>query len=474
MNLPHIVRNYLDQQQIPYRLVSCTAGDSLTQIAAQLAISSRQMVRVALLKDDLGLVMAILPCSYILDFSMLCQALQRDLEPLYGAETSHFFQERGCTPGSHPPLPEAFGIPALVDQSLTLNETDEIYFDGGCGDALVGMRGSDFRRLLHQARWEPFAAPADDLDALASSSRREPTQQHLSNFTDRYTPARVSEGIESIIELPAMPALAQQILALRNDPYTTLGDLLALVEQHPNLAAQAVYCARSLPQGYAVDSLKIAIEQVLGIETTLNLLLGASMGQAFNIPADGPMGLHAFWRHSVYCADLVSELVSILPEPVSIKPGLAYLCGLLHDFGYLVLGHALPARFFVLNRFLVTNRNVSLSALERYVLGVEHWHIGAWLMHAWKMPEEVVAAVRWHHSEDCTQAHAEYSNLVLIADRLLPHIGMGEERRHRLPALAMFTLGLTRDQAMEAAARVESNHAKLDALAEALRWAPDP
>jgi HD-like signal output (HDOD) protein len=326
--------------------------------------------------------------------------------------------------------------------------------------------------LLHDARWEQFAAPTNDLDSL-SNGCQELTPQHLTTFTYRYTPARMSEGIEAIAELPAMPPIAQQLLALRNNPYTTLGDLLALVEQHPNLAAQVVYCARSLPQGYAVDSLETAIEQALGIETTLNLLLGASMGQAFNIPADGPMGLHAFWRHSVYCAALVSELVNILPEPVSIKPGLAYLCGLLRDFGYLVLGHSLPARFFIFNRFLAANQNVSLNALERYVLGVEHWHIGAWLMHAWQMPEEVVAAVRWHHSEDCTQAHAEYSNLVLIADRLLPHIGMVEERRHRLPALAMFTLGLARDQALEAIARVESSRAELDALAEALRWVPE-
>ena len=169
----------------------------------------------------------------------------------------------------------------------------------------------------------------------------------------------------------------------------------------------------------------------------------------------------------------MSELVNILPEPVSIKPGLAYLCGLLRDFGYLVLGHSLPARFFIFNRFLAANQNVSLNALERYVLGVEHWHIGAWLMQAWNIPEEVIAAVRWHHSEDCTEPHAEYANLVLIANRLLRHIGLGDEHNHRLPALAMFTLGLTREQALEALARLESSRTELDILSEALRWPPE-
>ena len=92
-------------------------------------------------------------------------------------------------------------------------------------------------------------------------------------------------------------------------------------------------------------------------------------------------------------------------------------------------------------------------------------------MQTWSMPEEVIAAVRWHHSEDCTQPHAEYSNLVLIANRLLQHIGLGEEHNHRLPALALFTLGLARDQALEALARVQASRAELDALAEML-WRP--
>ncbi|WP_034429945.1 HDOD domain-containing protein, partial [Candidatus Contendibacter odensensis] len=212
-----------------------------------------------------------------------------------------------------------------------------------------------------------------------------------------------------------------------------------------------------------------AIEQVLGFENTLNLLLGSSMSRTFTIPADGPVGLQSFWRHSIYCASLVSELVKLLPESVAVKPGLAYLSGLLHDFGYLVLGHLFPARFFLFNHFLAVNRQVSSSAIESYVLGAEHWHIGAWLMQAWSMPEEVIAAVRWHHNEDCTQPYAEYSNLVLIANRLLHYVGLGEENNNRLPVLAMFMLGITREQAMDALARVQSSMADLDTLSEALR-----
>ena len=469
MSLPDTVRSYLDRRRLPFRLVACPSGETLTQIAESLAIPLRWMARIVLLKDASGLVMAILPCSHILDFSILCQLLRRDLEPLHGAETARFFQSHGCAVNSYPPLPEAFGVPALIDISLDMNDDGEIHFDSGSGDLLVRMRSTDFRALLAQARWEQFAVPLDHLDALMSQPALTP--DHLISFTNRYTPIRLRASIETITELPVMPQTAQYIVALRANPDATVRDILRIVEQDPSLAAQVVYWARSPLHGHPgpVDSLETAITQVLGLENTLNLLLGSSVSRTFQIPANGPVGLQTFWRHSVYCAALVGELVKLLPESVAVKPGLAYLSGLLHNFGYLVLGHLFPARFFLFNRFLAVNRHLPLSVVERYVLGAEHWHIGAWLMQAWSMPEEVIAAVRWHHNEDCTQPHAEYSNLVLIANRLLHAICLGEEPNNRLPALAMFTLGITREQAMEALARVQTSMTDLDALSEVLR-----
>ena len=470
MNLPDCVRNYLDDQQVPYRLIPIPSGETLMQIAERLDIPARQVVRIVLLRDAAGIVMIVLPCNYILDFSILCRLLQRELAPLHGAETARFFQNHGCKAGSYPPLPAAFGVPALVDNSLVaMTGDEEIYFDGGSSDVLVAMRGSDFRRLLVHARWEHLAVPMDYLDSMMS--HRTLTPDNLASFANRYTPARLRESIESITDLPVMPQTAQYVLALRANPDATARDILRIVEQDPSLAAQVVYWARSPLHSYQgpVDSLKTAIEQVLGFENTLNLLLGSSMSRTFTIPADGPVGLQSFWRHSIYCASLVSELVKLLPESVAVKPGLAYLSGLLHDFGYLVLGHLFPARFFLFNHFLAVNRQVSSSAIESYVLGAEHWHIGAWLMQAWSMPEEVIAAVRWHHNEDCTQPYAEYSNLVLIANRLLHYVGLGEENNNRLPVLAMFMLGITREQAMDALARVQASMADLDTLSEALR-----
>ena len=466
MSLPDCIRAYLELRQTPYQTFPHPPGETLPQLAQRLEIPLRGLARAVLLQDANGLVMAVLPGSHILDFSILCRLAQRDLQPLYGAETARFFQQYGCVFNSYPPLPEVFDLPALVDHSFNQMGDGNVYFDGGSGDMLIRVQLADFRALLATARWEQFAVPLEYLDTLFS--QQEATPAHLISFANRYTPSQLRQSIETITDLPEMPARARQIMALRAAPEDAGADLLQLVADDPNLAAQLVYWARSsLHGGQPVDSLETAL-QVLGLDNALNLLLASTMSQGFQIPSDGPVGLHNFWRRGIYCAALVGELVKLLPASVPVNPGLAYLSGLLHNFGYLALGHLFPARFFLVNRFLAVNPHAPLDVVDRYVLGTEHWQIGAWLMHAWGMPEEVIAAVRWHHNEDCTQPHAEYSNLVLIANRLLQRIGLGEEHHPRLPTLALFTLGLSHDQIADALARVSASAEELDALSQVL------
>jgi len=135
-------------------------------------------------------------------------------------------------------------------------------------------------------------------------------------------------------------------MALRAKPDVTVEDILQVVEYDPSLAAK--WCIGRVLRCMVIRASRFAGDRHpvgTGIESTLNLLLGSCMGQTFHIPVDGPVGLQAFWRRSIYCASLASELAKLLPEPTHVKPGLAYLCGLLHDFGYLVLGHVFPAAF---------------------------------------------------------------------------------------------------------------------------------
>ncbi len=464
MALANIVQEYLEKSKLPYWAISHPPNKTLQQIAEHMQISTRCLVRVILLRDSHGqLTMAILPSSHILDFTLLCGIVGRDLDPLYGDELSRHFKD--CQPGSHPPLPEIFNLTSLVDNSLL--DTEQVYFDGGDNDTLVCMDSTDFRTLLKNSRWENFAHSLDTLDELQKQAT---TLEHINDVTQRYTPTRLREGIEAIKDLPTLPSTALQLLKLRSEPAPNVQELIEIVEYDPSLAAQIIRWARSPHYGGQgnVDSVRDAIPRVLDFDTVMHLVVGSSIGRAFRIPLDGPLGLNAFWRHSVYCATLVSELVKELPPGICPRPGLAYMGGLLHNFGYLLLGYVFPARFFLLNRFVAVNTHLSLDQVEYYVLGTKHTHIGAWLMQAWKMPEELTATVRWHDREDCSQPYAEYPNLVLIANRLLYRLDIGHEPTGKLPNNILSSLQLTQEQALAALTRLNLSRNHLEALSESL------
>jgi HD-like signal output (HDOD) protein len=200
----------------------------------------------------------------------------------------------------------------------------------------------------------------------------------------------------------------------------------------------------------------------------MNLALGLSIGQSLRIPQEGPFGLDAFWRHSVYAARLVEQLAGLLPKPQRLPRGTAYLAGLLQNLGRLVLGHTFQPEFYILNRFAQANPDMPTRELERHVLGVTHDQIGAWLMEAWGLPRELIVAVRNHHDEGYWDEHATYSQLVLIANWALAEHGLGETDRAGLPAFSLEMLGLKAQQAIDMASILIKDGGDLEDLARRL------
>jgi HD-like signal output (HDOD) protein len=239
----------------------------------------------------------------------------------------------------------------------------------------------------------------------------------------------VERRIEQVYELPSMPDLGRRFLKLREDSSAGAPQLARVIQLDPSLAAQVIRYASSSCHGYPgrVSSVQDAIGRVLGYDIVLNLALGLAAGRSFRIPDEGPLGLSRFWEHAVLSAVLVHRLGASLPREVRPDPGFSYLCGLLHDFGILLLGHLFPPEFQLLNRFAAANPQRTLPELECQLLGMGgakellamgHARIGAWLMQAWKMPESVAVALLEHHNADYRGEHEVIVHLVQLSDFL--------------------------------------------------------
>jgi len=276
----------------------------------------------------------------------------------------------------------------------------------------------------------------------------------------------IKSRIAGLKRLPPMPEMAQRILKLSNNPNAAVKDLVTVVEIDPSLTAQVLRYASSPFFGYRgkVDSIHVAVSRVLGYTMVMNMALGVATAKSFKMPKNIPLGLDAFWRHAVYSAALVQALSNALPKESRPPAGLAYLAGLLHNFGHLLVGHLFRQEFLLLNKFITNNPDKSVVEIELEVLGVDHGRIGAWLMKAWRLPEEVIVATREHHNEHYYGDHAVYAQLVLLSDRLLKKHGIGEASSEEMPEFALEGLGLGEYQAKMIAKRVLDESVGLDSM----------
>lgn len=289
----------------------------------------------------------------------------------------------------------------------------------------------------------------------------------------------IRRRIEQVYELPPMPEMARRVLELRNNPDATISELATIVELDPSLAAQVVRYATSPFYAYRgkINSIQDAITRVLGFDMVMNMALGLSTGKSFRNPCDGPLGLHAFWRHAVYSATLVQALAKQMSPSTRPQPGMVYLAGLLHNFGFLLLGHLFPPEFKLLNKLVAAHPESPVTALEKCVLGMGqaqnllemgHAQIGAWLMQSWRMPEEIIVTLREHHNPEYQGDHAVFPHLIMVSDHVLKGREIGDAPDALLPPSSLDCIGLSEDIVQNIANELFEDCTSLDMMARQL------
>lgn len=467
MHLSERVRTHLERLHAPYAVVPHPRTGTLGEAAEASHIDPESMIRAVLLQDEQGLLLTVLPATHLIDFQILRERLRRNLKPAAPDLIAATFPD--CEAGCVPPLGAPYGLTAVIDEGLA--RSGHVHFEAGFRDSLIRMQGYDFRSLHTDSLHAPVARP---VSVLESRDIRDFMLPGELNRHHPLTALRPHEDIRRIVEkvdrLPSMPEMANRLLRLCNDPHAGIQELTDVIQYDPSLTAQIIRYARSAFFGFRgnIDTLPQAITRVLGFETVLNMSLGLAASRTFHNPADGPLGLQSFWRHAAYSAALAQALAKAIGPRLPLKPGIAYLAGLLHNFGFLLAGHLFRAEFFLLNRVVAANPQVPVPLIERRVLGVDHAEMGAWLMQAWNMPEAVIVACREHHNEAYTGEHAEYAHLILCADHLLRAHNMGDGAEAEPPTTILTALGLDARTAREIAAALFESSDALDAMARQL------
>jgi HD-like signal output (HDOD) protein/prolyl-tRNA editing enzyme YbaK/EbsC (Cys-tRNA(Pro) deacylase) len=345
-----------------------------------------------------------------------------------------------------PALPGVMDVPTVVDKKLLSGST--IALISGEASNLLHLSVDQFKQSLRDVTLGDYSIELSTLHqgGLDAVDDVEKINQAVASFTQ----LRIKQRLEETLEISPLPDTAARILKLRVDPNADVRHLTTLVETDPPLAAQVISWAISPYYGYTgkVKSVHDAIVRVLGFDVVLNLALGLALGKCLSLPKDAPRGFTSYWHQAVFCATAVEALTGCIPAAKRPEVGVAYLAGLLHNFGYLIMAEVFPPHFSSYCRYQEANPLVSYTVIERFLLGVTRDQMASWLLGLWSMPEEVCRAVRFQNGADYAGPDSEYANLIYIAMRLLRRFGIGDAPLESIPAEMFERLHLDPERAV--------------------------
>ncbi len=413
---------YFERKGILFQTYPHLNESSLSKLCFEMGIEPHQIAVPVLLRSHRkASLMAVIPLDHELDFNRITALLRREFEYLDDTSISHWFVD--VEPGAEPPFPEPYELPCIVERSLL--ELPRIFFRAGSHSCLASVDLDTFQQLMSAY---PKAVISNPLPILESSG-----ECQVGNIPAH----RIRQTLEKVHRMPAMPAMALNIIQLLNTPNTTAVELAEAVELDPSMAAQIIRYASSPYYGYRgrLVSVQDAITRVLGFDLVSHIALGIASTRAFSVPHDGPLGMKAFWKHALYCAVVCQSLARKIGKPDQVNPVTAYLCGLLHNVGVLLMGHLYPAEFSALNLFAAQHPAMPLHTMEKdcgeqgaahSVMTLGHDQIGGYLMEQWRLPDAVVIAGYQHHNAQYDGEHADYVYLVQLSNRLLAQRQIGD------------------------------------------------
>ncbi|MFH1992806.1 MAG: HDOD domain-containing protein [Pseudomonadota bacterium] len=231
--------------------------------------------------------------------------------------------------------------------------------------------------------------------------------------------AQFFDSIKTPENLPSLPQILFRVIELCNNEETRIKDISEIINVDPSLSAKVMNMVN--PCYYGSPERTTSMEQalmLLGKNAIKSIAIGASDIQASSKTTDRSIfRLKVFWRHSLLCA-ILSKLIA---EKILYSfPDEAFLAGLLHDIGKLVLWTNFPIKYADNLSSSKFQQDLTLAAQEgRH--GVTHCEVGAWLIRRWNLESFMADSILYHHeSLDRIQDAFPLVQIIYVGNALCP------------------------------------------------------
>lgn len=250
--------------------------------------------------------------------------------------------------------------------------------------------------------------------------------------------------ISRVKEIPVVLESTQRILKLMERKDSHILKISESIQTDFGLTLRLLKMANSSDASKEREIVTVLEALVLlGMDTVKELVMAASAYPILNKKVSGYLlDQGDLWRHSLCCA-AACELIA---REVNASPDKAYMAGLLHDVGKLVLAHYAEDKFLDIIHQVEKN-HVPFDEAEQQVLGFSHAELGAEVLRMWGQPRDIVKAVQFHHHPQLSENNL-LGGIVHLGDIASLMLGMGvgiDGLHYALQDSAFTSIGLKKE-----------------------------
>ena len=212
--------------------------------------------------------------------------------------------------------------------------------------------------------------------------------------------------------LPSAPTLYAEVVEVAQSPHGSLDQIGEIIQRDMGMTAKILQLVNSAFFGLRreVSNLTQAI-CLIGLETIKTLILSVQIFRSVDQSMLPGISLDTLWHHSIAvgtCAKSIAQAEACKREVTER----AFIAGLLHDIGKLLLAVNLPELY---KQTLVLAQTEAIAAweAEQALLNTTHAEVGAYLLGLWGLPDGIVEALAYHHNP-CMCPHQAFTPLTAV------------------------------------------------------------
>lgn len=222
------------------------------------------------------------------------------------------------------------------------------------------------------------------------------------------------------VKLPPMKSTVLRLMELLRDPDVMTATLAETVRYDPILATRVLRLANSALYSLRkpVTTIQKALDAI-GTRSLYDLVMLDAMADGFGNEIRNSVLIKTIWEHSIAVGLLSRELMRMLKLQGGEE---AFVCGLLHDIGKILMLRADVERF---ESLLEQKEEAGMLEWENLIYGFDHTEVGAYVANKWRLPDAVCSVIMYHHHPAKAPQSMAMANIVNAADLIANLHGYG-------------------------------------------------